>query len=183
MPTCRYCKNQSKNVVFCECYASIVPKKKLVYIWKPMWGYYTLWEIIGCFMHHVCKYYTLWEIVEDFGHPICKCCILNGTPQFMLCSTISMYCWRNYNFNLEFCDHYMGNVQMKGGVFLKIWVHMPNGLCFVELKVWYTSAKKYIHYQISCNAYKICKESCPSIMSKMFKIEKNKRCYMWSSLP
>jgi hypothetical protein len=47
--------------------------------------------------------------------------------------------------------------------FLKIWVHMPNGLCFVEVKVWYTSAK--IIWNI-LYAYKIHGESCFLIMSK-----------------
>jgi DnaJ-class molecular chaperone len=58
----------------------------------------------------------------------------------MLFSTVCGYCQGEYNFNLEFCDHCMGNAQMKGWVLFLVWVHMPNGLCFVQVKVQYTNA-------------------------------------------
>jgi hypothetical protein len=42
---------------------------------------------------------------------------------------------------------------------------MPNGLSFVEVKVWYTSAKKYVHYQITYIhtkfVGKVALQSCP----------------------
>jgi hypothetical protein len=77
----------------------------------------------------------------------------------------------------------MDNAQMKGWVFFLVWVHMPSGLCFVEVKVRYTNAKKNVHYEISCGCTKsigkVVLQSCP----KMFEMEKKKKCYMWSSLP
>jgi hypothetical protein len=55
---------------------------------------------------------------------------------------------------------------------------MPSGLCFVEVKVRYTNAKKNVHYEISCGCTKsigkVVLQSCP----KMFEMEKKKKCYM-----
>jgi hypothetical protein len=145
-------------------------KTKLVCIWRHLWGYHTLWEVIGGFC------VSCVQVLHPFGNNW-GCWSLNMRVLCILGHNNLCYFQPYANIAKEITTSILNFVTImwvmhkwKVGVFFLVGIHMVNGLCFVKVKTQYTSAiiYIYIYYEIFYRHTKSIKKVAPQACLKMF---------------